>query len=91
MEVGLIGSCTNSSYQDISRAASVARQVNEKNLGVAAPLIVNPGSEQIRATAERDGMMDVFERWELRLWLMPVVPVSDSGNAIRTIRPVKTR
>ena len=62
MEVGLIGSCTNSSYQDISRAASVARQVNEKNLGVAAPLIVNPGSEQIRATAERDGMMDVFEK-----------------------------
>ena len=62
MEVGLIGSCTNSSYQDIGRAASVARQVNEKNLGVAAPLIVNPGSEQIRATAERDGMMDVFEK-----------------------------
>ena len=62
MEVGLIGSCTNSSYQDISRAVSVARQVNEKNLGVAAPLIVNPGSEQIRATAERDGMMDVFEK-----------------------------
>ena len=62
MEVGLIGSCTNSSYQDISRVASVARQVNEKNLGVAAPLIVNPGSEQIRATAERDGMMDVFEK-----------------------------
>ena len=62
MEVGLIGSCTNPSYQDLSRAVSVARQVNEKNLGVAAPLIVNPGSEQIRATAERDGMMDVFEK-----------------------------
>lgn len=62
MEVGLIGSCTNSSYQDISRAASVARQVYEKNLGVAAPLIVNPGSEQIRATAERDGMIDTFEK-----------------------------
>ena len=62
MEVGLIGSCTNSSYQDISRAVSVARQVNEKNLGVAAPLIVNPGSEQIRASAERDGRMDVCEK-----------------------------
>lgn len=62
MEVGLIGSCTNSSYQDISRAASVARQVNEKNLGVSAPLIVNPGSEQIRATVERDGMLDTFEK-----------------------------
>ncbi len=62
MEVGLIGSCTNSSYQDLSRAASLARQVSEKNLGVAAPLIVNPGSEQIRATAERDGMIAAFEQ-----------------------------
>ena len=60
MEVGLIGSCTNSSYQDLSRAASIARQVDEKQLSVAAPLIVNPGSEQIRATAERDGMIDAF-------------------------------
>lgn len=62
MEVGLIGSCTNSSYQDMSRAASIARQVAEKNLAVAAPLIVNPGSEQIRATVERDGMIDTFEQ-----------------------------
>lgn len=61
MEVGLIGSCTNSSYQDLSRAASLARQVKEKNLKVASPLIVNPGSEQIRATAERDGMIAAFE------------------------------
>lgn len=53
MEVGLIGSCTNSSYQDLSRAASLAKQVTEKNLSVASPLIVNPGSEQIRATAEK--------------------------------------
>ena len=62
MEVGLIGSCTNSSYQDLSRAASLAKQVAEKNLSVAAPLIVNPGSEQIRATAERDGMIGAFEQ-----------------------------
>ena len=62
MEVGLIGSCTNSSYQDLSRAASLAKQVAEKNLSVAAPLIVNPGSEQIRATAERDGMIEAFEQ-----------------------------
>ena len=61
MEVGLIGSCTNSSYQDLSRAASLARQVKEKNLKVASPLIVNPGSEQIGATAERDGMIAAFE------------------------------
>ena len=62
MEVGLIGSCTNSSYQDLSRAASLAKQVAEKNLSVASPLIVNPGSEQIRATAERDGMIETFEQ-----------------------------
>ena len=61
MEVGLIGSCTNSSYQDLSRAASLARQVKEKELDVAGALIVNPGSEQIRATAERDGMISAFE------------------------------
>ena len=62
MEVGLIGSCTNSSYQDLSRAASLAKQVAEKKLSVASPLIVNPGSEQIRATAERDGMIETFEQ-----------------------------
>lgn len=62
MEVGLIGSCTNSSYQDLSRAASIARQAAEKHLKVKAPLIVNPGSERIRATAERDGMIADFER-----------------------------
>lgn len=62
MEVGLIGSCTNSSYQDLSRATSVALQALSKDLMVAAPLIVNPGSEQIRATAERDGMINVFEQ-----------------------------
>lgn len=61
MEVGLIGSCTNSSYQDLSRAVSLAHQVTEKRLHAAAPLIVNPGSERIRATAERDGMIDAFE------------------------------
>ena len=62
MEVGLIGSCTNSSYQDLCRAVSLARQVTAKHLHVAAPLIVNPGSERIRATAERDGMIDAFEK-----------------------------
>lgn len=61
MEIGLIGSCTNSSYQDLSRAVSLARQVKEKELGVEGALIINPGSEQIRATAERDGMNRTFE------------------------------
>ena len=62
MEVGLIGSCTNSSYQDLSRAASIARQVAEDKIPVAAPLIINPGSEQIRYTAERDGILGDFEQ-----------------------------
>ena len=62
VEVGLIGSCTNSSYQDLCRAASVARQAAEKNIDVRAQLIINPGSEQIRATAERDGILDDFKR-----------------------------
>lgn len=61
VEVGLIGSCTNSSYQDLSRAVSVARQALDKGVAIAAPLIVNPGSEQIYATAQRDGMIDLFE------------------------------
>ncbi|MDR3194936.1 MAG: aconitate hydratase [Tannerella sp.] len=61
MEAGLIGSCTNSSYQDMSRVASLARQVVDKKLKAASPLIVNPGSEQIRYTAERDGFIALFE------------------------------
>ena len=61
MEVGLIGSCTNSSYQDLSRAASLARQVKEKGLKMTAQLIINPGSEQVYCTAKRDGMIADFE------------------------------
>ncbi len=60
LEVGLIGSCTNSSYEDISRSASVARQAGEKNLKVKAEFVVTPGSEQIRYTCERDGLLEVF-------------------------------
>ena len=62
MEVGLIGSCTNSSYQDLSRAASIARQAAEDKIPVAAPLLINPGSEPIRYTAERDGILGDFEQ-----------------------------
>lgn len=62
MEVGLIGSCTNSSYQDLSRAVSLARQAKENNIEVSAPLIINPGSEMIRFTAERDGILNDFEQ-----------------------------
>jgi len=62
VEVGLIGSCTNSSYEDLSRAASVVRQATKDNIPVAAGLIINPGSEQIRFTAERDGLIGDFEK-----------------------------
>ena len=58
----LIGSCTNSSYEDISRAAHIARQAAEAGLELSAPLLVTPGSEQIRATTERDGQLAAFER-----------------------------
>jgi aconitate hydratase len=61
IEVGLIGSCTNSSYEDLTRAASVARQAMEKGLRVQSEFIVTPGSEQIRYTADRDGLLKVFE------------------------------
>lgn len=61
MEVGLIGSCTNSSYQDLGRAASLVRQAKEKGLKMASPLLVNPGSELVYRTALRDGMIQDFE------------------------------
>lgn len=62
LEAGLIGSCTNSSYEDLSRAASVLEQAMKQGLPVKTPLIINPGSEQIRLTAERDGLLAVFEQ-----------------------------
>ena len=58
VEVALVGSCTNSSYQDLARAASVARQATAKHIPVKAELIINPGSEMIRYTAERDGILE---------------------------------
>ncbi len=61
VEAGLIGSCTNSSYEDISRAVSLAKQVAAKNLKSKAEFMINPGSEQIRYTIERDGFLKVFD------------------------------
>lgn len=61
LEVGLIGSCTNSSYEDLTRAASLARQAKDHKLKVKSEFTVTPGSEQIRYTVERDGLLDVFE------------------------------
>ena len=61
MEVGLIGSCTNSSYEDMSRAASIVKDAKSKDVSVKAQFIINPGSEQVRFTAERDGILTEFE------------------------------
>ncbi|WP_430813608.1 aconitate hydratase [Carboxylicivirga sp. RSCT41] len=62
VEVGLIGSCTNSSYEDISKAASIAKQAAEKNLKAAGEFKITPGSEQVRYTIERDGLIDTFNQ-----------------------------
>ncbi|MFV0265519.1 MAG: aconitate hydratase, partial [Draconibacterium sp.] len=62
VSVGLIGSCTNSSYEDISRAASIAKQAEEKGLITKAEFTITPGSEQVRFTIERDGFIDTFEK-----------------------------
>ena len=58
----MIGSCTNSSYEDLTRAASLARQAADKNIKVKSEFTVTPGSEQIRYTVERDGILDDFEK-----------------------------
>jgi len=61
MEVGLIGSCTNSSYEDLTRAASIVKKAKEDGLTVKAQFIINPGSELVRYTADRDGVLAEFE------------------------------
>ncbi len=62
LEVGLIGSCTNSSYEDITRAASIAEQATAKNLKVKSKFTITPGSEMVRYTVERDGLLKTFEK-----------------------------
>lgn len=62
LEVGLIGSCTNSSYEDMTRSASIAAQASAKNLKAKAEFTVTPGSELVRFTAERDGLLSTFEQ-----------------------------
>ncbi|MBK9792118.1 MAG: aconitate hydratase [Sphingobacteriales bacterium] len=62
VKVGLIGSCTNSSYEDISRAASLAKQAVEKHIKPKAQFTITPGSEQVRFTIERDGFIETFEK-----------------------------
>ena len=62
IEVALIGSCTNSSYEDIARAASIAKQVTDKNLKIKSQFTITPGSELVRYTIERDGFIDIFDK-----------------------------
>ncbi len=62
LEVGLIGSCTNSSYEDITRSASVAKQAVDKGLVSKAEFTITPGSEQVRHTIERDGYLNIFDK-----------------------------
>ena len=68
VEWGLIGSCTNSSYEDLSRAASIAKQAVDKGLATKAEFGINPGSEQVRFTAERDGLLSVFEDLDAKIF-----------------------
>ena len=77
---GLIGSCTNSSYEDLSRAASIAKQALEKNIKIKSKLGINPGSEQVRYTAERDGLIDLFEKLESKIFTNACGPCIGQWN-----------
>ena len=68
VEWGLIGSCTNSSYEDLSRASSIAQQALDKGISMKAELGINPGSEQVRYTAERDGILGIFEKLDAKIF-----------------------
>jgi aconitate hydratase len=68
VEWGLIGSCTNSSYEDLSRAASIAQQAIDKGLKTKAEFGINPGSEKVRYTADRDGILEVFENLDAKIF-----------------------
>jgi len=68
IEWGLIGSCTNSSYEDLTRSASIAKQALDKKLVTKAELGINPGSEQVRYTAERDGILSIFEELNAKIF-----------------------
>jgi aconitate hydratase len=68
VEWGLIGSCTNSSYEDLSRAASVAKQAVDNGIVAKAEFGINPGSEQVRYTAERDGLLEIFEDLDAKIF-----------------------
>ncbi len=80
IEVGLIGSCTNSSYEDISRAVSIARQAIDKKLKTKSEFTITPGSEQVRYTIERDGFIDIFEKIGARVFANACGPCIGQWN-----------
>jgi aconitate hydratase len=77
---GLIGSCTNSSYEDLSRAASIAKQALDNNIKIKSQLGINPGSEQVRYTAERDGIIKLFEDLESKIFTNACGPCIGQWN-----------
>ncbi len=88
VEWGLIGSCTNSSYEDLSRAASIAQQALDKGIFMKSELGINPGSEKVRYTADRDGILKVFEQLDAKIFTNACGPCigqwarySDPANA----------
>lgn len=82
VQVGLIGSCTNSSYEDISRAASLASQAIQKGLKTKAEFTITPGSEQVRYTIERDGFIDTFESMGGRVFANACGPCIGMWNRV---------
>ena len=92
IQTALIGSCTNSSYEDMSRAADVAQQASAHGLKSSAEFMVTPGSEQVRATIERDGQMGALKEIDGTVsWRMPAGRASDSGSARRCSTACRTR
>jgi len=89
VEVGLIGSCTNSSYEDISRAASLAKQVANKGLKTKAMFTITPGSEQVRYTIERDGFIDVFNKIGAKVFANACGPCIGMWNRVGAERKEK--
>ena len=89
IEVGLIGSCTNSSYEDISRAASLARQVSDKGLKTKSEFTITPGSEQVRYTIERDGLIDTFDKIGAKVFANACGPCIGMWNRVGADRKEK--
>jgi aconitate hydratase len=82
VDVGLIGSCTNSSYEDISRSVSLAHQANEKGLVAKAEFTITPGSELVRYTIDRDGYLDVFNKMGAKVFANACGPCIGMWNRV---------